>query len=106
MPIPSWDTVIGTLGGVLDLKVVISHLNTEWSRRLGLTLSATDRNVVYQTSARSSLKCANCNKMGHTKVRCCAKGDSQEGQYPKLFKGKKDTRTSNTVKAVTDMHIV
>jgi len=33
MPTPSWDPVIGTLGGVLDPKVVISHLHTEWSRR-------------------------------------------------------------------------
>jgi len=28
---PSWDPVIGTLGGVLDLRVVISCLNTEWT---------------------------------------------------------------------------
>jgi len=33
MPTPSWDPVIGTLGGILDLKVIISRLNTEWSRR-------------------------------------------------------------------------
>ena len=32
MPTPSWDPVIGTLGGILDPKVIISHLNTEWSR--------------------------------------------------------------------------
>ena len=31
MPTPSWDPVIGTLGGVLDPKVVISRLNTEWN---------------------------------------------------------------------------
>src|SRR5882724_2516636 len=33
MPSPSWDPVIGTLGGILDPKIVISRLNTEWSRR-------------------------------------------------------------------------
>ena len=27
MPSPSWDPVMGTLEGVLDLKIVISHLN-------------------------------------------------------------------------------
>jgi len=32
MPTLSWDHIVGTLGGVLDPKVVISHLNTEWSR--------------------------------------------------------------------------
>src|SRR5882724_1242256 len=37
MPTPSWDPIVGTLGGVLDPKVVISCLNTEWSRRQGLT---------------------------------------------------------------------
>jgi len=31
MPSPSWDPVISTLGGVLDPKVIISHLNMEWS---------------------------------------------------------------------------
>jgi len=31
MPTPSWDPVIGNLGGVLDPRVIISHLNTEWS---------------------------------------------------------------------------
>ena len=31
MPTPSWDPVIGTLGGVLDSKVVISRLNTKWN---------------------------------------------------------------------------
>ena len=29
MPTPSWDTDIGTLGRVLDPRVIISHLNTE-----------------------------------------------------------------------------
>jgi len=32
MPTPSWDPVITTLGGVLDPKVIILHLNTEWSQ--------------------------------------------------------------------------
>ena len=31
MPTPSWDPVIGTLGGVLDPKIIILCLNTEWS---------------------------------------------------------------------------
>src|SRR5882724_6419870 len=35
MPSPSWDPVIGTLGGILDPKVIISRLCTEWTRRLG-----------------------------------------------------------------------
>jgi len=39
---PSWDPVIGTLGGVLDPKIVISCLSTEWSRREGLTSSNKD----------------------------------------------------------------
>jgi len=49
MPTPSWDPIIGTLGGVLYPKVVISCLNTEWSRRQGLTTSIKDPNVVFQT---------------------------------------------------------
>jgi len=36
-PTPSWDPVIGTLGRVLDPKVIISHLNTEWSWHQGPT---------------------------------------------------------------------
>ena len=31
MPTPSWDPVIGSLGGVLDSMMVISQLHTEWS---------------------------------------------------------------------------
>jgi len=46
---PSWDPVIGTLGGVLDPKVVILCLNTKWSRRQGLTTSGKDPNMVFQT---------------------------------------------------------
>jgi hypothetical protein len=52
------------------------------------------------------VKCENCNRTGHTKIKCWAKGGGQEGQYPEWFKGKKDLRTSNTVKTVTDTHIV
>src|SRR6266481_2669264 len=32
MPTPSWDPMIGTLGGILDPKVIISRISTEWSR--------------------------------------------------------------------------
>ncbi len=106
MPTPSWDPVIGTLGGILDPKIVISRFNTEWSRRQVLTSGGKDSNVVFQTSNKSSLKCDNCNRLGHTKPRCWAKGGGQEGQYPEWFKGKRDGRTSNTVKAVTDSPIV
>src|SRR5882724_4023025 len=49
MPTPSWDPVVGTLGGILDPKVVISHLNTEWSRRQGLTSTGKGPDVVFQT---------------------------------------------------------
>jgi len=31
IPTPSWDPVVGTLGGVLDPKEVTSHLITKWS---------------------------------------------------------------------------
>ena len=106
MPTPLWDPVIGSLGGVLDPKVIISQLNTEWSRRQGLTSTGKDTNVVFQTGSRSSLKCDNCNRMGHTKPKCWAKGGGQEGQYPEWFKGKQDQRISNMVKTVTEMPIV
>ena len=53
MPTPSWDPVIGTLGGVLDPKIVISRLNTEWSRRQGLTSTSKDGNMVFQTGNKS-----------------------------------------------------
>ena len=106
MPTPSWDPVIGTLGGVLDLKVIMSQLNTKWSRRQGLTLTGKDVDVVFQTSSRTSIKCENCHWTGHTKSRCWAKGGGQEGQYPECFEGKRDTCTSNTVKAVTETPIV
>src|SRR5882724_2274648 len=66
MPTPSWDPVIGTLGGILDPKVVILHLITEWSRRQGLTNIGKDANVVFQTSTHP--KCENCNRMGHVKA--------------------------------------
>src|SRR5882724_9681205 len=66
MPTPSWDPVVGTLGGILDPKVVISRLITEWSRRQGLTNIGKDANVVFQTSTHP--KCENCNRMGHVKA--------------------------------------
>ena len=90
MPTPSWDPVIGSLGGVLDSMTVISCLNTEWSQRQGLTSTSKGSNVVFQASNRAAFKCDNCNKTGHTKARCWAKGGGQEGQYPEWFKGRKD----------------
>ena len=45
MPTPSWDPVFGTLGGVLDPKMVISRLNTEWNRRQGLAATGKDANM-------------------------------------------------------------
>jgi len=71
MLMPSWDPIVGTLGGVLDPKVVISHLNTEWSQRQGLTSISKNLNVVFQTNTH--LKCKNCNWTGHIKVKCWAK---------------------------------
>jgi len=80
MPSPSWDLVVGTLGGVLDPRVIISRLNTEWSRRQGLTRKNKDQNsVVFQTSTQ--LKCENCNWAGHVKGNYWAKCGGQEGQY-------------------------
>ena len=35
MPSPSWDPVLGSLGGTLDPVTVISRLQTEWTRRQG-----------------------------------------------------------------------
>ena len=61
MPTPSWDPMIGTLGGVLDPKVIISRLSTEWSQRQGLTANNNDSNVVFQASGKSLIKCDNCN---------------------------------------------
>ena len=107
MPLPSWDPVIGALGGMLDPKIIISHISTEWSRRQGLGVSTDKKsnNVVFQTGTRPSIKCNNCDKAGHTKTRCWAKDSGQEGQYPEWYKGKKDPKTSNTVKAVSDTQI-
>src|SRR5882724_1302458 len=104
MPTPLWDPVIGTLGGVLDPKVIISRLNTEWSRRQGLTSTDKDVNLVFQTGTQ--LKFKNCRRMGHTETKCWAKGGGQEGQYPDWYEGKKDACTSDMVKPVTDMPIV
>jgi len=106
MPSPSWDPVIGTLGGVLDPKIIISRISTEWSRRQGLSTDKKNNNVVFQTGTRPSIKCDNCERTGHTKTRCWAKGGGQEGQYPEWYKGKKDPKTSNTVKAVSDTQII
>jgi len=100
MPTPSWDPVIGTLGGVLDPKVVISCLNTKWSRRQGLTSTGKDPNVVFQTCAWP--KCKNWNQLGDVKAKCWSKGGSQEGQFP----WKNNSQTSNTVNSVTDTPIV
>ena len=93
------------LGGILDPKVIISRISTEWSRRQGLGSTGKDMDVVFQTGSKSSLRCENCNRTGHTKPKCWAKGGGQEGQYPDRFK-KKDSQTSNTVKAVTETPIV
>ena len=106
MPTPSWDPVIGTLGGELDPKVIISQLNTEWNRRQGLNSTGKDLNVVFQTSRKTLLQFENCNKTGHTKTKCWAKGGRQEGQYPDWFKGKKDAKSHNTVKTITETPIV
>jgi len=76
MPSPSWDPVIGTLGGVLDPHIVISHLNTEWSRRQGLMSSREDPNIVFHTSTNP--KCKNCSWIGHIKVKWWAKGGGRK----------------------------
>ena len=80
MPTPSCNPIIGTLGGVLDPKVVISHLHIEWSWRQGPTYTGKDSNVVFQTSTQP--KCENYNQLGHVKAKCWSKGGGQEGQYP------------------------
>jgi len=97
MPTPSWDPVVGTLGGVLDPKVVISRLNTEWSRRQGHASTGKSPDVVFQTGTRP--KCENCHRTGHVKAKCWAKGGGQEGQYPKRY-------NSQTVNSITDTPIV
>src|SRR3979490_1159336 len=106
MPPPSWDPVMGMLGGVLDPMVIISRLNTEWSRWGGLTSDKKNPNIVFQTGAKSSYKCDNCGKTGHSKTRCWAKGGGLEGQYPEWFKGKRDSNSPNVVKTLTDSAIV
>jgi len=104
MPSPSWDPVIGTLGGVLDPHIVISHLNTEWSRRQGLMSSREDPNIVFHTSTNP--KCKNCSWIGHIKVKWWAKGGGEEGQYPEWHEGKRDLHTSYIIKAITDTPII
>ena len=98
--------MIGSLGGTLDPRLVISCLQTEWNRRQGNSTTKKDTNVVFQTGARTAVKCENCGKTGHMKAKCWGKGGGQEGQYPEWFKGKKDPHTSNVVKMVSDTHIV
>ena len=55
MPSPSWDPVIGTLTGVLDPKMIISQLFTEWTQRLGSKPSNMDGNVVFQSQVRRNM---------------------------------------------------
>src|SRR5882724_11354160 len=52
MPTPSWDLVIGTLGGVLDPRVIISRLNMGWSRHQGAMTNNKDANIVFQASSK------------------------------------------------------
>jgi len=100
MPIPSWDPVIGTLGGVLDPKIVISWLNTEWSQRQGHTSAGKDSNVVFQTGMWP--KCENCGRLGHIKAKCWDKRGGQEGQYPR----RSNNQSSHTINSTTDSPIV
>src|SRR5882724_9589211 len=85
MPTPSWDPVIGTLGRVLEPRVILSCLNMEWSWCQGAMTNNKDVNVVFQASSKMYQKCENCNRTGHTKVKCWAKGGGLEGQYPAWF---------------------
>jgi len=103
MPTPSWDPVIGTLGGILDPKLIISQLYTEWSRRQGHTSTDRDPNLVFQTTWP---KCDNCGCTGHIAAKCWAKGGSQEGQYPEWHKGNRGTYSSDKDKAVMGTPIV
>jgi len=74
MSMPSWDPVIGTLGGILDPKVVISWLNMEWSQRQGLTLKKKDSMSYFRPVGNHS-KMRNYNRTGHPKARCWEKGE-------------------------------
>ena len=94
---PSWDPVVGTLGRILDPKVITSHLNTEWSRRQGLTKEK-NMNLVFQS--RTKLKCQNCSQTSHTIAKCCAIGGGRECQYPEWPKGKRDSHTSDMGKPI------
>src|SRR5882672_6025355 len=96
MLMPSWDPVIGTLGGVLDPKVVMSWLNTEWSQRQGLKAEK-DSNAVLLASEKTSLTCDNYRRSGHTKANCWRKGGGHEGQYPKWFQRKTDDKMNNAL---------
>jgi len=91
MPMPSWDPMIGALGGILDPIVIILCLDTEWSRRQGITSTIStskDSNVIFQTASKSSFKCDNCNHTGHTKARCWEKGRGLEVNILSGSKGK------------------
>ena len=59
MPTPAWDPVISILGRVLDQKVIISCLNTEWSWQQGPTSSKKDSNMIFQASSKPHVKCDN-----------------------------------------------
>ena len=68
-------------------------------------MTGKESNVVFQTKGKALLQCETCNKTGHIKVKCWAKGGGQEGQYPDWFKGRKGSN-HNTVKTITDTPIV
>jgi len=87
-----WDPVVGTLGRILDLKVITSHLNTQWSRRQRF-INNKGLNLVFQS--RTKLRCQNCSQTSHTMAKCWAKGGGQEGQYPEWHEGKRDSHTSD-----------
>ena|SRR5882724_9564171 len=62
--------------------------------------------MISQASSRSHVKCDNCSQTGHTKAKCWAKGGGKDSQYPKWFKGRKDSHTSNTINTATKTPIV
>ena len=65
----------------------------------GSALTATDKPVKgnrQQRQKKNRPKCYNCNKPGHTKAECWAKGGGMEGQGPKQ-KGGKEKASANTV---------
>ena len=106
MPSPSWDPVLGSLGGTLDPVMVISRLQTEWTRRQGYASTNKDSNVVFQMKGRRPVKCENCGKEKHTKAQCWSKGGDKEGQFPDWIKARRDQRAANTVKTVMSSPII